>query len=124
MSKTINGVKYKAIKKYISKFLAMVFWLGIWLIGCRIIDNKIVLVSPLEVFKTLITLCQSFDFWLTIFHSFSRIVVGLILALITGTVLAVISYWSPFLYELTSPPMKVIKSTPVASFTILALMWI
>src|SRR5690606_4488736 len=103
MSKTINGVKYKAIKKYISKFLAMVFWLGIWLIGCRIIDNKIVLVSPLEVFKTLITLCQSFDFWLTIFHSFSRIVVGLILALITGTVLAVISYWSPFLYELTSP---------------------
>ena len=125
MGKIMNNIKSdKTIKKYISKFLAIIFWLGVWFVGSKLINNTIVLASPLEVFTTLITLCQSFAFWLAILHSFSRIVLGLILGLLAGTVLAVLSYRSFICYELISPFMKVVKSTPIASFTILALMWI
>jgi NitT/TauT family transport system permease protein len=41
-----------------------------------------------------------------------------------GAVLATLSYKSRVIFEVISPLMKVIKATPVASFIILALVWI
>jgi NitT/TauT family transport system permease protein len=53
-----------------------------------------------------------------------RIVLGIVLSLIIGTLLAVITENSKILSALLSPMLSVVKATPVASFIILALLWI
>jgi len=112
------------IKQYGLKIFAVCFWLLFWEIMSRIIGQDIFLPSPFNVFITLFGLIQSIGFWQTILFSFTRIVLGFFLAILVGTVLAVLSFRSLILKELVMPLMKVMKATPVASFIILALIWI
>lgn len=48
---------------------------------------------------------------------------GIFLSIIIGTLTAVISSMSTFVYNLIQPLMTAIKSTPVLSFIIIALIW-
>ena len=112
------------VKKYGIKIAAVCFWLLVWEIMSRLIDLDILLASPFAVFMTLLELVKSIDFWQTIFFSFARIVLGFFLAISVGTILAIMSHRSVIIKELIRPLMIVIKSIPVASFIILALIWI
>lgn len=53
-----------------------------------------------------------------------RIVAGCALGIAAGSVLGVLTAVSRVLYELCMPLLTVVRSTPVASFIILALVWI
>ena len=53
-----------------------------------------------------------------------RIVTGFLLAMFLGIFLAVWAYWSKTVEILIAPVIAVVKSTPVASFIILCLIWI
>ncbi|MBH1941890.1 ABC transporter permease subunit [Mobilitalea sibirica] len=118
MKKIIN------LKNNRFKILAVCFWFLLWEVGSRVVDQEILLASPTEVLLTLLELCREIDFWVTIFFSSKRIVTGFLLALCIGTFWAVLSYKSRLVYELVTPFIKVVKATPVASFIILALIWI
>jgi NitT/TauT family transport system permease protein len=85
---------------------------------------EILLPAPIAVFDTLIKLSGSIEFWQSILFSSLRIVLGFVLALSVGTVLAIGSYQSILIRELIAPLMKLIKAMPVASFIILAILWI
>ncbi len=111
------------LKHRLYKLLAVGFWLAVWSIVSRIIDNEILLAAPGQVLKTIAELGKTPDFWLTIGNSSLHIILGFLLAVAAGTVLAVLSYWIGVFRELISPVIKVIKSTPVASFIILAIFW-
>ena len=80
--------------------------------------------SPIAVSQTLLVLVQNLDFWQTIFFSSLRIITGFAIALLSGTVLAILAYRFRLIEELVSPLMRIIKAMPVASFIILALVWI
>lgn len=116
--------KENLIKSYATRFLVFVFWILVWEIASIIIDQELFLPSPQSVLFTIFELCRESSFWLSILNSFVRIIIGFFLGIVAGAVLAVLSYKSKLIYELTSPLMKIIKSTPVASFIILALVWI
>ncbi len=111
------------IKTILYPLLAVVFWVGVWEIVSRSIDNKILLASPLEVFLTVIELGQTSEFWQAIAFSSLHILLGFVMALALGTVLAVLSHGIGVVRGLISPLMKVVKATPVASFIILVLVW-
>lgn len=64
------------------------------------------------------------DFWQSIAFSFARIILGFTLALFLGTALAALAYAFFSVEILMDPLVTVIKSTPVASFIILCLIWI
>ena len=64
------------------------------------------------------------DFWKSVGFSFGRIILGFMLALVLGTVLAALSYAFFMVEILLDPLLTVIKATPVASFIILCLIWI
>lgn len=112
------------IKKYGIKLLVLCFWILVWEVAGRLINQELFLPLPKSVLLTIFELGTTSVFWLSILNSFIRIIIGFSLGLITGTILAILSYKSRLIYELISPLMKVIKSTPVASFIILALVWI
>ena len=101
-----------------------VFWAGIWfLLACRI-GSDFLFPSPKTVVQELLTLGVSKDFWLITCTSLLRVVWGIWVSLILGTVLAYLTHISRILNTLLSPVLAAVKSTPVASFIILALLWL
>jgi len=85
------------------------------------IDQQIILVSPLRVLSRLWELIPTPDFWGSIAYSLVRITAGFLLGVAAGTVLAALSARFRRVEELLAPAMLAIKSIPVASFIILAL---
>ena len=114
----------RLIKTYGIKLMAIAFWLLAWELMSLYIDSDILLASPVSVLITLFQLIKSTDFWQTILFSSLRIIIGFLLGIITGTMLAVASFQFKLVEELISPLMKIIKTLPVASFIIIALIWI
>lgn len=106
------------------KVWAVIFWLILWEIMFRYIGQEILLVSPVTVLLRFIQLIITSEFWKSILFSFLRIILGFASALILGVFLAGISVSCLYIKELLTPFMSVIKATPVASFTILILIWI
>ncbi|MDE7185485.1 MAG: ABC transporter permease subunit, partial [Lachnospiraceae bacterium] len=62
-------------------------------------------------------------FWKAIFFTLSRIALGFFLAVLAGSALAGLSSRFCRVHELAAPLMLTVKSVPVASFIILALIW-
>ncbi len=103
---------------------AAVFWLAVWFIASIIINKEILFVSPYTVLLELIRLIQIPRFWLSVGNTLIRIMAGFILAVAIGTALAFLTSYSKIAYSLIKPAISVISATPVASFIILALLWI
>jgi len=110
--------------KKIKRIIAILFWIIIWQILSCLINQKLFLVSPISVLINLIKIIKTKDFWLIVFNSSTKILLGLLLAIISGILLAVISAKSDFFQILIKPFIGVIKSIPVVSFIILVLIWI
>ena len=110
------------INKY--RILAIFFWIAVWQIASMIVDKEMLLASPFAVTGTLIELIGKIIFWKSIMNSSIKIISGFCLAIVFGILFAIMSYVSIVLRELISPIMKIIKATPVASFIILALLWV
>lgn len=102
----------------------ILFWLAAWQLLSMKLDSKILLVSPLEVLKRLVRLVGESDFWSSVLFSMGRILIGFALGLIFGCVLALLSGKVKFIRRLFAPLISAMKSVPVASFTILALIWV
>lgn len=112
------------LKKLILKVAIPLFWLGVWQGVFCLINKEILIASPAEVFSRLKFLTATTDFWKSIFFSFLRIISGYFLGVVFGVVLAVVTSFSSVLKELFHPIISLGRATPVASFIILALVWI
>lgn len=111
-------------KTWIIRILAVAFWIIVWQLASMWLKQEILLASPVSVIKKLGELVVTADFWKSADFSFVRIVLGFLLGLMTGALLAVLSYVSSLAAILLKPLITVVKSTPVASFIILCLIWI
>ncbi len=105
------------------KPLIICLWLAFWQITAMLVHNSIMLVGPLEALRALWTLLPSADFWRSVLGSFGRISIGFLSAFAAGVLLGSLAYMMPILEEILEPFMLFLKSVPVASFVILALIW-
>lgn len=105
------------------RFWAILFWVAIWQLASMKVGQEILLVSPVSVLDTLSQLVKG-DFWSSIVFSLSRIAKGFLFAVFGAVCLAVPASRFLFCRQLFAPAVTVIKTTPVASFVILALLWI
>ena len=104
--------------------LIILFWLLIWQLATMLIDNKIAFASPLNTLQALFMLTKSTPFWISIFSSFGKLTLGFFLAIVVGILLAMLSACSELIRLFLSVPMQFMKTVPVVSFIILALLWI
>ena len=88
------------------------------------LGNDLLLVTPIAVARRLCELIVTADFRATLGFTFSRISLGFLLALALAGILAALSAAVPFIETLLRPYVAAIQSVPVASFIILALVWI
>lgn len=112
------------MKKRVITLLCIVFWLIIWQLGAMALNQKILLVTPTAVIQKIFDLIAELDFWKSILFSTGRILSGFALGLVTGVGLAVVSGKLSFVRIFLAPLISVLKAIPVASFTILALIWV
>jgi NitT/TauT family transport system permease protein len=110
--------------KALRRAFAVIFALAVWQIAAMIVDTEFLFPSPIAVIARLFTLWQEDGFLLAISNSFLKIVSGFLLGLILGTALALTAARFSIVEDLLWPFMITVKSVPVASFIVLALMWL
>lgn len=101
----------------------VLIWLAIWQTASIIVANDILLAGPADVIRSLFMQFFTQDFWSSIATSCSKIMCGFLLAFLGGILLGSLSFRFPLLHEILEPPLLLMKSVPVASFVILALIW-
>ena len=103
--------------------IALVFWLGVWSITAWALHQPLLLPMPHRVAACLWGLMKTGSFWATACASLLRVLGGLVLAVVLGCGLAVLTERYEWLNALFSPILSLIRSMPVASFIILAVLW-
>lgn len=105
------------------KTLIFFFWLIVWQLAALLIDNSILMAGPWEVIQAFFHLMPEKSFWLSIAHSFGKISAGFLLAFFGGILIGWLAFLHPVFGEFLAPVISFMKSVPVASFVILALIW-
>ena len=124
MMKLMQGKQKRTKKENIRMALIVLFWLILWEIADRVIDNRIILVGPTHILMALADQIQQSDFWITCGASFLRIAVGFILSFIGGFALALVCYKYKLIRDFLEPIMIMLKTVPMISFVIMLLIWV
>ena len=124
----------KAIKKVV---VPLAFWLAVWQVAAWVVGDSVLLSArpvlkeiplllpgPWTVVCTLAGLVVEWAFWQAAGLTLLRVFLGLVVGVVLGTLIAVLTCASKWCDRLLSPPVKVIRATPVASFILLVLLWV
>lgn len=108
---------------------AVLFWLAVWQIAAMALaavypHGELLLASPADVLLRLGQLAVTAAFWRTVAWSAIRIFGGFLLATVLAVALAALAAWKQWLRGLMAPLVAAVKTVPVASFIILALVWL
>ncbi len=112
------------MKKAFTYAFSAAFWLLLWQGLYAFIDKEILIPSPLSVAQRLLEFCGQWEFWLSVGTSLFRVISGLFLGTVLGIIIAVLTAKSSLIKIILSPALHAIKATPVASFIILAILWL
>ena len=104
--------------------LAVLISLTVWQISAMIVNMDFLFPTPISVICRLFTMWSEEGFFLAISNSFIKIVLGFSLGLTLGLILALVAARFSIVEDLLWPFMITVKSVPVASFIVLALMWL
>ena len=111
-------------RKTLSRLGSGLFWLLLWFLLAARVGQELLLPSPLQVLRTLLCLTEGMSFWQSVAASLLRVLAGLLAGCALGLLLGFLTYVSRLTHALVAPMMTLVKSTPVASFIILALVWL
>ena len=103
---------------------AALFWLTAWQLTSMFVGQELLVPAPAVVLATLARLATDPGFWLTTGASLSRVLLGFVAGVSGGTAAAVLTTRSRLADAVLSPALRVVRAAPVASFVILALVWI
>lgn len=112
------------MKRFARGALTLAFWVAVWAALALLVNRELLLPAPWVVVRRLGELAVTAAFWRITAVSIGRVLLGITAAVALGTGMAVACAASKTADALLRPLMTVVKSTPVASFVVLALVWI
>ena len=112
------------IKKIIKYSAITLIWIGIWQLIAMAVGHELLFPTPLAVFIRLGELMLTADFYKTVGYSLLRILIGMILGTLIGALGGLLTAFSKIARDFFAPLLAVVKSTPVASFIILLVLYI
>ncbi len=120
----------KRLPRPLVPLLPPVFWLGVWQLGAVLVDrglqgrgNELLLPYPASVFSELLRLVGDPVFWQTVLTTLARVLGGMSLGFLLGSLLAALTCLSRWADLLLSPAIRVVRATPVVSFILLVVLW-
>lgn len=111
------------MKKALKYTLIIVFWLGIWWLCSALVGMPLILPSPIDVLIKLGSMAATGTFWRVMITSAVRVTIGIILSYLGGFLLAILCHKVKFLHDMVRPVISVVKTTPVSSFILIALVF-
>lgn len=120
----ISTMVHKKKKQWFETAAAVCFWLLVWQTAAFAVGQDLLLVSPVAVAKALFALVLAPQTWVTAAQTTARVVMGFAGGTILGAALAALAFCVPMAKVLLMPLMRTVRSIPLASFVILALLWL
>ena len=111
-------------RKLLRGLIIALLWLGIWQVAALAVNQPLLLPGPLQTAGALGKLLGQGAFWASVGSSILRIVSGFLLGIAVGCLLAMVTARFPWWRAFFAPLLSIVKATPVASFIMLALVWI
>ena len=111
-------------KQLFERLAAAAFWLAVWQCAAMAVGQEVCLVSPVQALRTLLQLLPQAEFWQRVAFSAGHILLGFVLGGVCSVLLAVAAERWLWVDAMLAPVMQLVKATPVASFIILALVWV
>ena len=128
--KTKTSMREKALTKtkdlnrtrrLVLRVLSVLFWIGLWQAVSMRGTLGIFISSPWQTICRFAGLCMTPLFWKALLYTTGRILTGFFLAAAIGTLLGILTAGSEWLDIFVMPVMRLIRTVPVVSFVILAL---
>ncbi len=111
------------IKRFQRKLFPLLFWLGVWMIAYLATGQELLIASPVSVMKRFAFVTEA-AFWRCVGMSLYRAAMAYGLGVVCACILAVLCHLWQWADDLVRPALAVVRATPVASFIILALVWL
>ena len=113
-----------ARKRFARKAAIIAFWLVVWEVLDRVVDNRLVLAGPIRTLQALADQVVMPNFWMIVGASFGRIALGFLLSFVVGFLLALMACRVRLFRDFIDPIISLLRTIPVASFIILLLIWV
>ena len=107
-------------KKRLAVLASLAFWIAVWQVAAMLVAKEVILPAPLAVFRRFIALLGTGAMWKATALSLLRILGGYCGGLVLGVALGAGMYFFPPVCVLMKPFLTVVRSTPVASFILIA----
>mgnify|MGYP002617704634 CR=1 FL=1 len=107
-----------------AKLFAALLALCVWQLAAVLIHNRLLLVGPVRVARRVIGLLGEKTTWEALGFTFGRISLGFFLAFLAALVLAALSARFLWVETLLRPYILAVQTVPVASFIVIALLWL
>ena len=111
-------------KSLLKKTAAILLALAVWQTVAMLIDSELILVTPTEVLKRLLTVWREPTFFASLFFTSSKIILGFLTAFAVGIGLGALAGRFGIIETLLWPWMLTIKSVPIASFVLIILLFV
>ena len=95
----------------------------IWKLVSLFVNSEIILPSPEKTIISLFNLLKTKDFFIIILLSVERGLIGFIISLILGLLVGFLCGFSKIFNKIFEPVLVIIRSTPVMSVILIALIW-
>lgn len=115
---------HSASGKLTTSLVAVVLWLIVWHVAAIRLSKPLLLPTPLAVADRLGELIVTQNFWRYTLRSLLRVLGGILSGVGFAVIVSALTAAFRPAEILLTPLITVIKSTPVASFIILAMLWI
>ena len=119
----MGKLKNKRLKNLLIMILIIAIWFALWYVAALLVNQSLFLPSPQDTFISLWQLIGTSVFWLSVAYTFYRVMLGLVFSFVAGIILAFIAAHFSALERFLRPAVAAIKSVPVMSIIILALVW-
>ncbi|MDO4788670.1 MAG: ABC transporter permease subunit [Johnsonella sp.] len=117
-------MKKKEKNKQIVTLAAVLFALLFWQLAAKRLDQSLLIPEPEEVLLRLWQIIKNKELFFAAGNSLGAISGGFFAALLLAVCLAALSAWREEIEIFLAPYMLAIKTVPVASFIIIALIWL
>jgi len=112
-----------AKSKYYRLF-AFLFWIALWQLAALAANSPVLLPSPVQTLEALFKLCAKNEFYHSIAATLGRVAAGLAASIVLGVVLGWCASRAKFVAHMMDPFVAAMKSTPVMSVILLAIVWL
>ena len=112
------------IKKILKYSLITLIWLCLWQVAAMIVGEELLFPTPIAVAARIGELFFTTSLYKTVFLSLLRILSGMVIGTVIGALGGLLTAFSHLARDLFAPLLAVIKSTPVASFISLLVLWV